>query len=123
DAERFSEYVVDAAALAGGDEADRGPGCELQLPAQAPLPLLRRPGPLAHEVPLVADDDHAPQRFDGVADDVRVLRGEAFRHVEQAQRDIAALERAARPQRRMLLDARLDRPAPPEAGRIDQHEP
>ncbi len=43
--------------------------------------------------------------------------------VDEEDRDVRSLDRADRPEQRVLLDALLDPAAAPDAGRVDEHDP
>ena len=78
--------------------------------------------PLAHEVPLVDDDDDALGGVVDVAGDMRILRGDALHAVDHQHGDIGAIDGAMRAQDAVLLDARPDAPTAANARGVDQDE-
>ena len=75
---------------------------------------------LAHEIPLVADENQAFAFFDGEAGQAPVLRGHARHRVEDEQRDVAARDRFKRAQRRVVRDRAVGFGLFVHARRVDQ---
>ena len=77
----------------------------------------------ARQIPLVEHERGRAARLHRQLGDPQVLRGDARARVAHDQRDVGALRRPLRAQRRVVLDGLLDLGLAADAGGVDEHQP
>ena len=123
DRDRVGERLLPATPGLRRDEAMAQPGREVELPRDLTLDRRGRLRTAVDEVPLVHGEHEADEGLEGVAGDVHVLGGQAFRRVREEDRDVGPLERPDGAEQRELLDPLVDAPPPADPRGVHEHDP
>ena len=112
------DQIADAGAVLGRNVDLARPRHEIELARQRRLALLARV--LIESVPLVDRDDQRAIRFEHVADQRRVLVGDAFVRVEHQHGHVRRFDGLQRLDHAEFLERILDARAAADAGGVDQ---
>ncbi len=104
------------------DEGEWRVGHEVKRLARPGAVVVHRPTRLLDQVPFVDDDDNAFLLLLDVARDVQILRGEAFRRVNDEHHDVRAVDGPHRAEDAEALNTLLNPAPPPNAGGVNERQ-